>query len=59
MQISKVKEETFSRREILEKLEKWLAACDEECWLEEYNRVGRYVLFFNLFPVCSAPYFCF
>ncbi|XP_049408245.1 65-kDa microtubule-associated protein 3 isoform X1 [Solanum stenotomum] len=38
VQISKVKEETFSRREILEKLEKWLAACDEECWLEEYNR---------------------
>ncbi|XP_069143472.1 65-kDa microtubule-associated protein 3-like isoform X2 [Solanum lycopersicum] len=38
VQIAKVKEETFSRREILEKLEKWLAACDEECWLEEYNR---------------------
>lgn len=38
VQISKVKEEAFSRREILEKLEKWLAACDEECWLEEYNR---------------------
>ncbi|XP_009789952.1 65-kDa microtubule-associated protein 3 [Nicotiana sylvestris] len=36
--ISKVKEEAFSRRDILEKVEKWLAACDEECWLEEYNR---------------------
>ncbi|KAG2715693.1 hypothetical protein I3843_03G092200 [Carya illinoinensis] len=37
-QIAKVKEEAFSRKEILEKIEKWLAACDEESWLEEYNR---------------------
>lgn len=36
--IAKVKEEAFSRKELLEKVEKWLAACDEECWLEEYNR---------------------
>lgn len=40
VQISKVKEEAFSRKEILEKVQKWLAACEEECWLEEYNRVG-------------------
>ncbi|KAL1060913.1 hypothetical protein V6Z11_1Z059300 [Gossypium hirsutum] len=33
-----VKEEAFSRKEILEKVEKWLAACEEESWLEEYNR---------------------
>ncbi|CAK9165217.1 unnamed protein product [Ilex paraguariensis] len=38
LQISKVKEEAFSRTDILEKIEKWLAACEEECWLEEYNR---------------------
>ncbi|XVE64112.1 hypothetical protein DITRI_Ditri07aG0075600 [Diplodiscus trichospermus] len=38
LQIAKVKEEAFSRKEILEKVEKWLAACDEEYWLEEYNR---------------------
>lgn len=37
--ISKVKEEALSRKEILEKVEKWLSACDEESWLEEYNRV--------------------
>ncbi|KAK4397360.1 microtubule-associated protein 3 [Sesamum angolense] len=37
-QISKVKEEAFSRKEILEKVQKWLAAREEECWLEEYNR---------------------
>ncbi|KAF2292049.1 hypothetical protein GH714_000357 [Hevea brasiliensis] len=38
LQIAKVKEEAFSRKEILEKIDKWLSACDEECWLEEYNR---------------------
>uniref|UniRef100_A0A5B6ZTY3 65-kDa microtubule-associated protein 3-like n=1 Tax=Davidia involucrata TaxID=16924 RepID=A0A5B6ZTY3_DAVIN len=38
LQIAKVKEEAFSRKEILEKVEKWTAACEEESWLEEYNR---------------------
>ncbi|KAI9076707.1 hypothetical protein K1719_041347 [Acacia pycnantha] len=38
LQVGKVKEEAFSRKEILEKVEKWLSACDEESWLEEYNR---------------------
>ncbi|PKA62396.1 65-kDa microtubule-associated protein 3 [Apostasia shenzhenica] len=37
-QISCTKEEAFSRREILERVEKWVAACEEEAWLEEYNR---------------------
>lgn len=37
-QIAIVKEEAFSRKDILDKVEKWLAACEEECWLEEYNR---------------------
>ncbi|XP_042496812.1 65-kDa microtubule-associated protein 3-like [Macadamia integrifolia] len=37
LQIAKAKEEAFSRKEILEKVEKWSAACEEECWLEEYN----------------------
>lgn len=40
LQIAKVKEEAFSRKELLEKVDKWLAACEEESWLEEYNRVG-------------------
>ncbi|KAF9668263.1 hypothetical protein SADUNF_Sadunf15G0110800 [Salix dunnii] len=39
LQIANVKEEAFSRKEILEKVEKWLTACEEESWLEEYNRV--------------------
>ncbi|MED6145820.1 hypothetical protein PIB30_028690 [Stylosanthes scabra] len=38
VQIAQVKEEALSRKEILEKVEKWLGACDEESWLEEYNR---------------------
>lgn len=38
LQVSKLKEEAFSRKEILEKVEKWFSACEEESWLEEYNR---------------------
>lgn len=41
LQVAQVKEEAFSRKEILERVEKWLAACDEESWLEEYNRVSN------------------
>lgn len=37
-QISKAKEEASSRKEIMEKVEKWMAACEEESWLEDYNR---------------------
>ncbi|OAY65232.1 65-kDa microtubule-associated protein 1 [Ananas comosus] len=37
-QILKAKEEAQSRKEILEKVEKWMSACEEESWLEDYNR---------------------
>ncbi|XP_049413085.1 65-kDa microtubule-associated protein 1-like isoform X2 [Solanum stenotomum] len=37
-QIVNAKEEAHSRKEILEKVEKWMAACEEESWLEDYNR---------------------
>ncbi|TVU45347.1 hypothetical protein EJB05_04832, partial [Eragrostis curvula] len=36
-QIAKAKEEYQSRREIMDKISKWLLACEEEKWLEEYN----------------------
>ncbi|KAK7374146.1 hypothetical protein VNO80_07572 [Phaseolus coccineus] len=36
--ITKTNEEALGRKEILEKVEKWFAACQEESWLEEYNR---------------------
>ncbi|KAE9607979.1 putative microtubule-associated protein, MAP65/Ase1/PRC1 [Lupinus albus] len=35
-QISRAKEEASSRKAIMEKVEKWMLACDEERWLEEY-----------------------
>lgn len=37
--ISKAKEEACSRKEIMEKVEKWMVSCEEEQWLEEYSRV--------------------
>ncbi|XP_010913972.1 65-kDa microtubule-associated protein 1 [Elaeis guineensis] len=37
-QILKAKEEALCRKEILEKIEKWMSACEEESWLEDYNR---------------------
>ncbi|KAJ1293871.1 hypothetical protein BS78_01G102200 [Paspalum vaginatum] len=36
-QIAKARKEHQSRREIMEKINKWLLACDEEKWLEEYK----------------------
>ena len=38
-QILKAKEEALSRKDILERVEKWMSACEEESWLEDYNRV--------------------
>ncbi|XVE80447.1 hypothetical protein DITRI_Ditri14bG0140400 [Diplodiscus trichospermus] len=37
-QIAKAKEEALSRKEILDRVEKWMLACEEESWLEDYNR---------------------
>ncbi|CAA0833744.1 65-kDa microtubule-associated protein 2 [Striga hermonthica] len=37
-QIMKAKEEAASRKDILDKVEKWMSSCDEESWLEDYNR---------------------
>jgi Ase1/PRC1/MAP65 family protein len=38
-QILKAKEEALSRKDILDKVERWMSACDEESWLEDYNQV--------------------
>lgn len=38
-QIVKAKEQAVSRKDILDKVEKWRYATDEENWLEEYERV--------------------
>ncbi|MCO5573191.1 hypothetical protein L7F22_026958 [Adiantum nelumboides] len=37
-QIVSIKEEAFSRKDIMDKMEKWMVACEEESWLEEYNK---------------------
>lgn len=37
-EIAKAKEEALSRKDILDKVERWMSACEEESWLEDYNR---------------------
>ncbi|VAH88598.1 unnamed protein product [Triticum turgidum subsp. durum] len=37
-QIAKANEESYTRKDIMERVDKWLSACDEETWLEEYNQ---------------------
>jgi hypothetical protein len=51
--IATVKDEAFSRKDILEKVERWLNACEEEAWLEDYNKVAMLVNF-----ICKSL-FCF
>jgi protein regulator of cytokinesis 1 len=38
-QIRKAKEQALSRRDILDRVEKWKFAAEEEKWLDEYERV--------------------
>ncbi|KAE8679144.1 65-kDa microtubule-associated protein 1 [Hibiscus syriacus] len=37
-QIMKAKQEALSRKEILDRVEKWMSACEEESWIGDYNR---------------------
>lgn len=37
-QIIKVKDEALSRKDIMDRIDRWLYACEEEKWLEEYNQ---------------------
>lgn len=39
IQMNKAKDEAWSRKEIIDKIDHWLAACDEENWLEDYTQV--------------------
>lgn len=43
-QIARAEEEAASRKPIMEKVEKWILACDEERWLEEYSRVSCFLV---------------
>lgn len=49
-QILKAKEESLSRKDIMDRINKWISACDEEAWLEEYNQVFRADFFLELNP---------
>jgi len=40
-QILKANEEALSRKDILERVDRWMLACEEESWLEDYNRVFK------------------
>lgn len=46
--IARAKEEAASRKVIIEKVDRWMLARDEERWLEEYDQVFaiRYRLHF-------------
>ncbi|TVU08148.1 hypothetical protein EJB05_41537 [Eragrostis curvula] len=37
-QVLQAKEEALSRKDILERVDKWMSACEEESWLEDYSR---------------------
>ncbi|CAL9762291.1 unnamed protein product [Musa acuminata subsp. burmannicoides] len=37
-QIEKAKEQSMTRKEIIDRVNKWLFACEEENWLEDYNK---------------------
>lgn len=41
-EIMKAREESMSRKDIMDRINKWLVACDEETWLEEYNKVNDF-----------------
>lgn len=40
-QIVDAKEESMSRKDIMDRINKWLIACEEEDWLQEYNQDKR------------------
>lgn len=39
VEISCVKEEVVSRKDIMLFMEKWMLVCEEEVWFEDYNKV--------------------
>lgn len=46
-QIRKAKEQALSRRDILDRVEKWKFAAEEEKWLDEYERVDNFLQFIS------------
>lgn len=47
-EIVKAKEEAVSRKEIMDRIDRWLSACEEENWLEDYNQVSWKLCYFSV-----------
>ena len=47
-QIVKAKEEASSLKEIIDRIDRWLTACEQENWLEECNLVSLNFVSFNM-----------
>lgn len=56
-QVLKAKEEALSRKDILERLDRWMSACEEESWLEDYSRVHK--IYFSSFYCSFSSLFSF
>jgi hypothetical protein len=54
--IAKARKQAISRKDILEKVEKWKFAVEEESWLDEYERV--YFLLYRQLSVTLSSLFC-
>lgn len=54
-EISKAKQEVSSRRDIMVLMEKWMLACEEEGWLEEYNKASFTLSFMTLYFKDTFP----
>lgn len=46
-QTVKAKEQALSRKDILEKVEKWTFASEEENWLDDYEKVIKLTKFYQ------------
>lgn len=48
--VEKAREESMSRKEILDKVDRWMLSCEEESWLDDYSQVLNF--FFQLSYWC-------
>lgn len=54
-QILRAEYEAESRKEVLERVDKWFAACEEERWLEDYSMV-RMSIYIGIRCLCVYPH---
>ena len=58
VQISEAKDLEFSRKDVLERMDKWQAALEVESWLEKYNRVRAIRLLNSRIPDLQKKQTC-